>query len=136
MNFRYRLMQFMRGRYGPDAFFHFLVIIASILAVVNIFVRSFWLQVAGVNAIIAYAFFRMLSRNLEARSRENRFFLNVKTALFKNHNIRRQRRADRTHVYKKCPQCRAVLRLPRRKGKHTTICPKCGNKFKVHVFKA
>lgn len=136
MNFRYKLMQFMRGRYGIDALFYFLVIIGSIMALANCFVRSFWLQACGVNAIMFYAFFRVLSRNFEARSRENNFFLKIKTALLKNHNIRRQRRADRTHVYKKCPRCHAVLRLPRKKGKHTTICPKCSKKFKVYVFKA
>ena len=136
MNFRYRIMQFMRGRYGFDAFFYFLVIVGAIMAFVNCFVHSLWLQLAGVNAVMFYAFFRALSRNFEARNRENARFLKIKNAFFKRRNIRRQRKADYTHVYKKCPRCHAVLRLPRKKGKHTTVCPRCSKKFKVHVFKA
>ena len=51
-------------------------------------------------------------------------------------NTYRQHKAARTHIYKKCPNCHAVLRLPRRKGKHTTVCPNCSKEFKVRVFKA
>ena len=56
--------------------------------------------------------------------------------IYRRYNIAKQRKADRDHVYKKCPNCRAVLRLPRRKGRHTTICPKCKKEFRVYVFKA
>ena len=39
MNFRYRVMQFMSGRYGTDEFSYGLIILSVIIAVVNIFVR-------------------------------------------------------------------------------------------------
>ena len=39
----------------------------------------------------------------------------------------------KTHVFKKCPGCKAVLRLPRKKGKHTVNCPHCHKNFTVHV---
>ncbi len=135
MNFRYKLMQFMSGRYGLDEFFYVLFVIATVLSVVNCIVRSIWLQFV-VYAIIVYAFFRVMSRNTEARRRENLAFVKLKTGLINKRSIRRQRKADYSHIYKKCPNCRAVLRLPRRKGKHTTVCPKCNKEFKVRVFKA
>ena len=39
MNFRYRLMQFMSGRYGPDETFYVIFVAAVILSVANIFIR-------------------------------------------------------------------------------------------------
>lgn len=135
MNFRYKLMQFMSGRYGIDGLFYVLFGVSVSLSVVNCFVRSAVLQTI-VYAIIMYAIFRVLSRNTEARRRENqtanKLIMGIKYKL----SVHRQRKADNTHVYKKCPQCRAVLRLPRRKGKHTTVCPRCKKEFRVYVFKA
>jgi len=32
-----------------------------------------------------------------------------------------------------CPNCRATIKLPRKKGKHTCTCPKCRVDFKVKV---
>ena len=134
MNFRYRLMRFFSGCYGADALFYVLFVVASVLAIANCFVRAWWLQTV-VYLFTTYAIFRFLSHNHEARRRENQFFGKLKMGIKYKMGVRRQRKADYTHVYKKCPRCKAVLRLPRKKGKHTTVCPKCGNKFKVYVFK-
>ncbi len=135
MNFKYKLMQFMSGRYGIDNLFYMLFAVAVLLHIVNCFVNSIILQIV-IWALMGYAFFRALSRNIEARRRENQAFNRVGFKIKEKQNIRRQRKADYTHVYKKCPNCHAVLRLPRCKGKHTTVCPKCSKRFKVRVFKA
>ena len=135
MNFRYKLMRFLSGRYGVDELFYIIFGLASILAITNCFVRSLVLQKV-VYALTTYAIFRFFSRNISARQRENKFAAKLKVGIQYKMGIRRQRKADYTHVYKKCPRCHAVLRLPRKKGKHTTICPKCQNRFKVYVFKA
>ena len=135
MNFRYKLMQFMSGRNGVDGLFYAIFGVAAVLSIANCFIRSLVLQII-VYALVAFAFFRIMSRNIEARRRENQWFNKIKASFIKKRNVYRQRRADYNHVYKKCPRCHAVLRLPRRKGKHTTVCPKCSNKFKVYVFKA
>lgn len=134
MNFKYKLMQFMSGRYGIDTMFYLLFAIAAVLAVLNCFFRSLLLQLL-VYAIIVYAFYRVLSRNTSARARENRFAVQVADKAKSRLEAHRRYRADTTHIYKKCPHCRAVLRLPRRKGKHETVCPKCSTKFKVRVYK-
>ena len=135
MNFRYKLMQFMSGRNGVDGLFYAIFGVAAVLSIANCFIRSLVLQII-VYALVAFAFFRIMSRNIEARRRENQWFNKIKASFIKKRNVYRQRRADYNHVYKKCPRCHAVLRLPRRKGKHMTVCPKCSNKFKVYVFKA
>ena len=125
----------MSGRYGVDGLFYALFGVSAVLSFANCFVKSIWLQFI-VYAIIIYALFRIMSRNIEARRRENQWFNHIKTKWIKKRNTYRQRKADYTHIYKKCPRCHVVLRLPRRKGKHTTVCPKCNKEFKVYVFKA
>lgn len=135
MNFKYKFMQFMSGRYGTDNLFYVLFAAAALIYIINWFVRSLILQIV-IWAILAYALFRVLSRNVTARKKENKALTNFAFKTQEKMKVRRQRKADYTHVYKKCPRCHAVLRLPRRKGKHTTVCPKCQNKFKVYVFKA
>lgn len=134
MNFRYKLMRFMSGRYGIDTLFYVLFAVAAVLSLLNCFVRSIYLQLA-VYIIVIYAFFRILSRNTQARRRENDFVMHFCEKIRSFFAIRRQRKADITHIYKKCPFCGAVLRLPRKKGKHQTSCPKCSKSFKVHVFR-
>ncbi len=135
MNFRYRLIQFMSGRYGVDGLFYAIFGVAAALSIANIFIRSLIIQII-VYSLMIFAFFRTMSRNIEARRRENQWFNKFKTWCIYKRNVHRRRKADYNHVYKKCPRCHAVLRLPRRKGKHTTVCPKCNKQFKVYVFKA
>ncbi len=134
MNFRYRLMQFMSGRYGVDSLFYGIFVAAMVVSFINLFFRSFILQLA-VYALVIYAVYRVLSRNSEARLKENRWFRD-KLALFKRKkDFYRQKKADTLHIYKKCPACRAILRLPRRQGVHTTVCPRCSKEFTVKVRK-
>ena len=134
MNFRYRLMQFMSGRYGADKLSNALLILAAVVSFVNLFVRTSILQLI-VYALIIYAFFRMLSRNIEGRRRENQWFNEKLSFLKKRKEFYEQKKADTFHVYKKCPACKAILRLPHRIGEHTTVCPRCGKEFKVKVRK-
>lgn len=134
MNFRYRLAQFMSGRYGADALFYVLFTVSAVLAFVNIFLRSVILQII-VYLIMAVAVLRVFSRNYSARARENRAVLSVINKIQSIYGLRRQRKADYMHIYKKCPHCRATLRLPRKKGKHTTVCPRCNKSFTVRVYK-
>lgn len=127
-------MQFMSGRYGPDELFYLLFIIASLLSLINIFLRLAVLQFL-VYAIIIFALFRMFSRNIESRRKEARFISNLKASYLRKKNLTAQKKADKLHVYKTCPRCRAVLRLPHRVGQHKTVCPKCNKEFTVRVRK-
>ena len=134
MNFRYRLMQFMSGRYGTDSLTKALLIFGAVVYFINIFIRSGIIQLL-VYAVIIFAVFRVLSRNHEARRKENRFF-NEKFNVYKSKmEIYRNQKNDKLHVYRKCPACKAVLKLPHRIGEHTTVCPRCGKEFKVKVRK-
>ncbi len=134
----YRLRQFlyrfMSGRYGNDSLNNFLFYLYIIIAVLNIFINSYILYVVSTAAIL-YMFFRMLSRNTTARYRENQKFLTFKNKITGKFSLLKNRVRDRKiYVYKKCPFCKATLRLPRKKGKHTCKCPKCSNSFNMRVF--
>jgi FlaA1/EpsC-like NDP-sugar epimerase len=130
--FKNKLYRFMYGRYGSDTLNKTLLIIYAVVVVVytvlSLFIDSIWFSFFYFLfsiSIICVIFFRMFSRNIQKRRRENDKFC----GFFK---LRKNKFRDRkTHVYKKCPHCKAVLRLPKAKGKHTVICPRCKNRFSV-----
>lgn len=127
-------MQFMSGRYGNDRLNNTLVITALFFSVLNIIIRSLVLQLI-INLIIVYAVIRMLSRNIEARRKENKWFNDKISFLKRKKELYEKQKNDKSHIYKICPSCKAVLRLPYRVGHHTTVCPRCNHEFKVKVKK-
>lgn len=122
----------MYGRYGTDTLSTVLLYVyfafVLICTVVSIFVRSIWFSLfyyVVATALVVWMLSRMFSRNIAARKRENDKFC----GFFK---LRKNKFRDRkTHVYRKCPSCKAVLRLPKAKGKHFVVCPRCKNRFEV-----
>lgn len=131
--FKEKLARFMAGRYGTDALYTVILTVCIILAVVNLFVRS-WVIWLAMLLLAAWATFRAMSRNIYKRSKENQFILKIKNSVvfFFNTGIKRFKER-KTHVYKKCPQCKAQLRLPRKKGKLKVRCPKCGHSFEIKI---
>ena len=130
--------RFMYGRYGGDTLnkvYLWVYLGVAIAYAVSLFFISddafktraiLWAcyMVTSI-ALLVLVFFRMFSRNIAKRRRENEKFC----GFFK---LWRNRVRDRkTHVYRKCPKCRAVLRLPRAKGKHNVVCPRCRERFRV-----
>ena len=55
MNFRYKLMQFMSGRYGSDELSYGLIILSVIIAAANIFVRFISYKDFAVLQMVVYA---------------------------------------------------------------------------------
>lgn len=131
-NFKNKLYRFMYGRYGADQLGKFMLIAALVLLVVytvlTLFVDWVWLDLTVwivYITLFVMSICRMFSRNIAKRRRENERFC----GFFK---LRKNKFKDRkTHVYRKCPKCGAVLRLPRAKGKHPVVCPRCKNRFTV-----
>lgn len=130
--FKHKLAGFFYGRYGNDTLNKVLTAIYLIwlitFTIVDIFVNSIIFSIVGW-CITLYFFiwvmFRTMSRNIYARRRENEKFC----GFFK---LKRNKFRDRkTHVYRKCKSCKVVLRLPKAKGKHFVVCPKCKNRFEV-----
>ncbi len=141
---RDRIADFMYGRNGIDDFYRFLFWIIIILSLLNLYFKS-WVITAIASLLLIYSIFRVLSKNVYRRQKENqiylrylgkirgafrrvRKFITSKIALIKN-----KWRDRKTHVYKKCPHCKNTLRLPKIKGDHTAACPCCDTRFDVTI---
>ena len=140
MRFRNRLISFMYGRNGFDRYGKFLFIVYFVLVViqmiVSIFVpRTISMIISGlIIALAIYIFFRIFSKNLVKRQAENYKYIQFSARIKTFFSLQKSKIRDRrTHVYKKCPRCKAVLRLKKIKGKHRAVCPRCGNSFDVKV---
>ena len=119
----------MAGRNGPDQLCRFLSILALVLLLANAFVRGTVLWALGL-ALLIYAYFRMFSRNVSRRREENGRYLQLQykvTNSVRNWLDRWRQRKD--YAFFRCPGCRAMLRVPRGKGRVRVTCRKCGNAF-------
>lgn len=129
-NFWYKLMY---GRYGMDTLNGALLWAYLIVAVAECFLRwkiLYWLSLA-LFVIVAY---RFLSRDTWQRQQENtRFTAALRSCNTWFHFQTRKMKEWRTFRYRKCPHCSAVLRLPRKRGKHDVCCPRCHEDFSVTI---
>ncbi len=119
------LRRFMYGRYGTDPLNLALIIMVAGLSLLNnlLFValgsKALYSLLSLIyGAMVVYAVYRMLSRDLPARRMENQKWMNFCNRL-----------RDRNHRYFHCPQCKQRVRVPRHKGKINIRCPKCGERF-------
>ncbi len=132
----YKLRQFFYGRYityGNDLLSKVLIFTCLGLAILNLFLRIIFIQIIEY-ALIIFFLYRLFSKNISKRQRENAKLLGFINKLkSRKEFIKRKQREKETHVYKTCPQCSVILRLKRIKGEHNVICPRCKNNFKVTI---
>lgn len=153
--FRNRLNRFLEGRYGlrgiSDSVQIVIYFVYLLLVVVNWFAHSRIIS-ALLLVLLGITLFRVLSKNTFRRENEDRavrewlfrmrdFFQNQgrqaeirkgeRAAKKEKRAVEKERRKDKEHIYRECPECGATLRLPRKKGKHSVLCPRCGSKFGV-----
>lgn len=135
MRFRDKLARFMWGRYGIDGLYYGLLVTYFVLWIVQGFIKIDFLKaiisLAGLAALV-FLIFRVFSRNIAARRKENEKFMRIWTRIKNFFVLQKNKIRDiKSFTYKKCPACKATLRLPRKKGKHNVVCPKCKNRFEV-----
>ena len=126
------LYKFMYGRYGTDTLGNVMlisyIVITLLYTFIGFFVSSVWFDIAVwilSSALVIMIVCRLFSRKIAKRRKENETFCGF-------FRLRKNKFKDRkTHVYRKCPKCKAVLRLPKAKGKHTVVCPRCKERFTV-----
>lgn len=154
---RYKFSQFMQGRYGMDQLYYALLVVYLILLVLNMIFRR--IMVFGILSwiVLIFAFYRFFSRNVSKRSRENDKFMALLGRFSQNYagcggsgnfgrynsgnfsgrnctDLMTRIREFPEKKYTSCPKCKATLRLPRRRGKHTVRCPRCGNRFGINII--
>lgn len=131
--FKDKLARFMYGRYGADELSRFSFAAWFALIIINIFLRSTIVYLLEI-ALLIWLYYRILSRRTEKRRAENTVYLNCRNKVKGFFRIQKLKFRDRkTHCYRKCPVCKKMLRLPKRKGKHTVCCPQCRNDFQVKI---
>lgn len=137
MNFIQKIQKFMYGRYArPDELYKFFFWLYIILFIISLFINSSILQVIQL-LIIFIIIYRLFSKNIYKRSAENQKFLKFRKKITKPFiNIKRNIE-DKDHIYKKCPKCKTVLKLPvpSERGIKTAKCPHCKKRVKVLALK-
>lgn len=139
--FAVKFQRFMYGRYGIDQLYRALlwfylaaIILSMILgrAVDGIFYIIFSAVAWG---LFIFAFLRVFSKKTENRRKENENWLKF-AGIFKKKfkDLGNRWKFRKTHVFRTCPQCKAVLRMKRVKGKHAVVCPHCSKKFEFRVL--
>lgn len=160
-------MNFMKGRNGLDYFGYMLSWIYLALMILQIIVGIFSATASFIMSIFMwvlffYMMFRIFSKNIRARSKENAAFTKfwVKTPFGKRNASRFDRFGgyngygydytdrtrepkkksqkqklprDKDHVYRTCPECKANIRLPKKRGAHSVRCPRCSTLFDVKI---
>ena len=121
----------MYGRYGGNDMLNiFLIVLGAVITLILsfFFYRTPFTRLIG---LIPYgiAVFRALSKNYEARIRENAKFLEISAPVraFLTKKISQLR--DKEHRYYSCPGCRRTLRVPKGRGRIKISCPHCGREF-------
>ena len=121
-----RLRAFFSGRNGFDTIAKVVMIASVILIIVSGFIPLTWLRytLSAVSWVgLFYSYFRIFSRNLEKRCRENNAFVEY----FKVRKLRFKERKE--YKYFRCPSCKAWQRVPKGRGEITIRCRVCSKRF-------
>lgn len=146
-NWKYKLYQFMQGRYGLDSFGRFLLIASMVLVLLSNFRLFHILYLPGI-ALLLYTYFRIMSRNRYKRRQENQKYLDLRCRFSRNKNsgaMKAHRKwaganaAGNTgsggqndtlqYNFYRCRNCGQTVRVPKGKGTLKITCPNCGNSF-------
>lgn len=126
------LSRIFYGKNGFDGLGIVTWIATIALAIAVVFSHNIVVYIVFV-ALFALSVFRLLSKNIAARQKENRVFMNF----INKFRIpqRGQKNVDATFrdvtEYKlfTCPNCGQKVRIPKGHGKVEIKCPKCRNSF-------
>lgn len=125
---REKIRQFLLKRNGIDNLFNLMFFIYFIIYIINLFVRSIYLEALNL-IVFLIMFYRFMSKNIIQRKKENQKYLDIKNKIFKYFKD--------DCIYKKCRKCKTVLKLPlpyKRGIKHAK-CPTCGKRLTILCLK-
>lgn len=139
MRLRERWLRFMQGRYGADELYYCLFLFSIGFSVLSLFFGRFPYIYAVLyfasGGLLFWALFRFFSRNITKRRIENQKYLRFRERLRSRFRLLKNSfREGKTHVFRRCKQCKATLRLPRKRGRHTVKCPCCQQRFHVTIL--
>lgn len=134
------MKNYFEGSYGLDRFSRVILITGGLFLIGRSYVPAL--------ILICYGGFRALSRNIEARRREEIAFDEIMARIsykfnqfmhskgLGNWSIKRKLKDlkdRRYYVIISCPKCSQKLRLPKKKGNIIVTCKRCANQFKIRT---
>ena len=133
MNFRDKIKasmaRMMAGRHGTDNLGIFTLIAGLVLSLAGSMTGVGMLGFLGL-VLYVVTIFRMLSRNQEARVRENQKYVELTgNWTTKISQFFRRMMNRKEYKYFRCPNCKQLLRLKRGCGEKQITCAKCGHQF-------
>jgi len=131
--FKMGLVKSMQGRRGQDQLSRALTWTGLILVIVALFLLPPVGTILSTLGLVFYgvAVFRMFSRNLEKRYRENYAYTQFADKIKRKvKQFFTRLKNSKKYKYFHCPDCKSLLRLPRGVGEVTITCGKCGKAFK------
>lgn len=131
---RDKLQQFMSGRYGFDQLYRLLLLSAVFCTLLAALLSDSPVVGSLFNGLsmvlVAWALYRVFSRNIEKRYLENLHYLERTGAVRQYFRMSREKlRQRKDYKFFVCPTCKTNLRVPKGKGKVNITCSKCGNRF-------
>lgn len=124
-----RLRMFMMGRYGTDQLSMAILILGMILSFISNAISSSILTLITY-VLFGICIFRMLSKNISVRQKENYKFLKFWNPLYATLQTKyKMIKENKSYKYFKCPNCKKMIRAPRGKGKIVVTCQQCKTKF-------
>ena len=121
-----KLISFFYGRNGMDTLANATIFPSLILLLVSGFVSAEWLRfiLYFLSTVgLLYGYYRVFSRNLYKRQKENAEF----KEFFKIMKLKYKDR--KTYRYYRCRNCHAWMRVPKGMGSITITCRVCKIKF-------
>ena len=123
-NFLNKISYYFKDVYGVDRLSKCLIIAGLILSLSR---ATYFLGLA----LTLYGFWRALSKNRYKRYQELAIFESM-LLKFKQKFYNHKSSMEQKKHYKilKCPNCAQKLRIPKKQGRVTVTCKKCGTEFK------
>ena len=141
---------FMKGRNGADELTIVMGFVGIVIAMIGSIAHIQWLSWIAI-AVIVIGVLRGLSKNIDARRKENAAFVaatanvpglgkfvaslgsGAAAANFERakRTAKKMWKGRKTTAYLKCPNCGQMLSVPKGKGKIRVTCPKCHAKMET-----
>lgn len=129
MNLREKFRRFMQGRNGMDELGQALNVVILVLLILAIFTRIH-LFYSFALLLMLYMYFRIFSKNIPKRYKENQKFRNFRYDMaIKRNNMKKEWQQRKIYRFYRCPVCKQKVRVPKGRGKICITCPKCRTEF-------
>ena len=138
-NLLYKIRTFMAGRNGVDKISIAIFVVYGIFSFAKIFLRFIPVAYTIVSLLqymlLAYAVFRIMSKNVQKRYSENfRFEQFLKAWKPYTDHLKLRIQFIKTHRFRTCNGCGKFLRFKKGKHKREITCPGCGKELTFYFL--